>query len=287
MTAQEATTTATTDTGKLFSAQLLRSIRLTSESSPEEVRELRFRTDDPNFRGVAGQLVRVMAPGQFGNRYHPRFYSLADTHYPTNEDAEFTLCVQRCFLIDDFNGEEYAGVASNYLCDLPIGSSIEYAGPVGYPFAPPADRSANVLMIGMGTGIAPFRGLVRAIYQQVPHWEGKVRLFYGARSGLEMLYMNDANSELGIYLDQPTFKAFQAISPRPALNAPVELDKAIENNAAEVWAMLQDPDTHVYIAGSQAQVGLINTALQYTSGAAWPAIRKGLAASQRWHETLY
>jgi hypothetical protein len=71
------------------------------------------------------------------------------------------------------------------------------------------------------------------------------------------------------------------------LNAPVELDKAIENNAAEVWAMLQDPDTHVYIAGSQAQVGLINTALQYTSGAAWPAIRKGLAASQRWHETLY
>lgn len=287
MTAQDATTTAAADIAKLFSADLLRSTRLTSENSPEEVRELRFRTDDPGFRGIAGQLIRVMAPGQFGNRYHPRFYSLADTDYPKDTNAEFTLCVRRCFLIDDFNGEQYTGVASNYLCDLPIGESIEYAGPVGYPFAPPADRSANVLMIGMGTGIAPFRGLVRAIYQQVPRWKGKVRLFYGARSGLEMLYMNEANSELGIYLDQPTFKAFQAISPHPALNAPIELDKAIESNATEVWEMLQAPATHVYITGSQAQIGLINTALQYVSGAAWPALYKRLVSSQRWHETLY
>ena len=289
MTTQNLSPLSSTEIGKLFSAQLVRNTRMTAESSREDVRELRFRTDDPSFRAAAGQLIRVMAPGQFGNRYHPRFYSLADIEYPKPDRAEFTLCVRRCFIIDDFNGEEYAGVASNYLCDLPIGTSIEYAGPVGYPFAPPADRQTNVLMIGMGTGIAPFRGLVRAIYDQVPRWEGKVRLFHGARSALEMLYMNDANSELGIYHDQPTFKAFQAMSPRPAMNAPVEMDKAIENNATEVWEMLQKPNTQVYVAGTQQMLSGIENVLGKLAGTRnrWDAQRRQMAAERRWVEVLY
>ena len=277
------------DHGKLFSAQLLRATRMTSEASREDVRELRFRTDDPSFRAAAGQLVRVMAPGQFGNRYHERFYSLAEIEYPKPDRAEFTLCVRRCFVIDDFNGEEYAGVASNYLCNLPIGGTIEYAGPVGYPFAPPSDRQADVLMIAMGTGIAPFRGLVRAIYDQVPRWEGKVRLYHGARSGLEMLYMNDANSELGIYRDQPTFKAFQAMSPRPSMNAPVEMDKAIENNATEVWEMLLNPKTQVFVAGTQQMLAGIESVLGRLAGtrSKWDAQRRQMAAERRWVEVLY
>ena len=156
-----------------------------------------------------------MAPGQYGNKYHPRLYLVADNDVERDGGVEFAICVKRHNYIDDFNGERYQGIATNYLCDLPVGASVEFTGPFGYPFAMPASRKSGILMIGMGTGIAPFRALIRTIYEKFGSWDGKVRLFYGAKSGLEMLYMNDENKDLAQYVYQPTFKAFQAISPRP------------------------------------------------------------------------
>jgi hypothetical protein len=38
--------------------------------------------------------------------------------------------------------------------------------------------------VGLGTGIAPFRRLLRKVYEE-RHWQGKVMLFHGARVGLE------------------------------------------------------------------------------------------------------
>lgn len=279
----------TTSPAPTYTATLLRSDRITAPESKEEVRNLVFRTDDPGFDGRVGNCIRVLAPGQYGNPHHARFYSIADLDRRDAGATEFALCVRRCFVIDDFNGEEYAGVASNYLCDLRPGDSINFAGPVGYPFAVPSNREANILMVGMGTGIAPFRGLIRLIYEKVGGWKGKVRLFYGARSGLEMLYMNDENNDLANYYDQPTFKAFQAISPRPALDAPIALDQALEQNAAEVWEMLQGPDTQVYIAGATAMLGMVDKALTGVAGShlAWHGRRQQLLAENRWHEVLY
>ena len=273
---------------KIRSATVLRSDRVTPATSPEEVRQLSFSTSDLGFDGQVGYCVRVMAPGQYGNAYHSRLYSIADLERKPTA-TEFSLCVRRCSYIDDFNGEEYQGVASNYLCNLRPGDTMEFIGPVGYPFAVPASRDANLLMIGMGTGIAPFRGLIRLIYEKIGRWQGKVRLFYGARSGLEMLYMNDENSDLANYYDQPTFKAFQAVSPRPALAAPVELDKALERNAAEVWQMLQQANTYVYVAGPETMARSVNKALQGIAGSsnAWEQTRAALAQGGRWSEVLY
>ena len=160
---------------------------------------------------------------------------------------------------------------------------------MGYPFAIPDNKSANIVMIGMGTGIAPFRGLIRLIYEKIGGWKGKVRLYYGARSGLEMLYMNDINNDLANYYDQPTFKAFQAVSPRPVFDRPIELDKAIEQNAAELWEMLESLDCRVFIAGTGAMLDMVEKALAGVAGSteAWRAKRDQLVAAGRWAEVLY
>jgi ferredoxin--NADP+ reductase len=282
-------TIITTGTGdKLHAATLIGSIRITPDAAREEVRQLVFRTADLSFDGQTGNCIRVMAPGQFGNPHHLRLYSIADLERHS-ASTDFTLCVRRCSYVDDFNGEEYRGVASNYLCDLRPGQSIEFVGPIGYPFAVPANKSSDILMIGLGTGIAPFRGLIKLIYEKVGGWKGKVRLYHGARSGLEMLYMNDENNDLALYFDQPTFKAFQAISPRPAFDAPVALDRALEANAAEVWQMVTHPDTVVFVAGSAAMLEMVETALAGIAGsaAAWQKVREALVASGRWNEVLY
>ena len=73
-----------------------------------------------------------------------------------------------------------------------------------------------------------FRAFVKHIYNNVKDWKGKIRLFYGARSGLELLYLNDKDGDLTNYYDEDTFEAFHALSPRPHWSDPIALDKAIE-----------------------------------------------------------
>ncbi len=274
---------------KVHSAELLSSQRITPPDSREEVRHLVFRSNALALDARAGNCIRVLAPGQFGNKYHGRLYSVIDVSPGHGAGAEFAICVRRCSYVDDFSGEEYPGVASNHLCDLRPGDAVTFSGPVDYPFAIPGNKNANLLMIGMGTGIAPFRGLIRLIYEKIGGWKGKVRLYYGARSGLEMLYMNDENNDLANYYDQPTFKAFQAVSPRPAFDAPAALDKALERNAAEVWEMVRSPDTHVFIAGTHGMLDGIDKAMATLAGSAerWTETREVLVAGGRWHELLY
>jgi ferredoxin--NADP+ reductase len=274
---------------RIYKAELVSSQRITPPASREEVRHMVFRSNELALDSTAGNCIRVLAPGQFGNKYHGRLYSIIDVSPGKGAGAEFSICVRRCSYVDDFSGEEYPGVASSHLCDLRPGARIEFSGPVPYPFVIPEDKNSNLLMIGMGTGIAPFRGLIRLIYEKLGGWKGKVRLFYGARSGLEMLYMNDENSDLANYYDQPTFKAFQAVSPRPALDAPVALDKALEQNAAEVWELMQSPATHVFVAGTHDMLAGVEKAMVTLAGSAerWAETRKSLAADRRWHELLY
>lgn len=277
----------TTHDNRIHTATLTASRRITPEAATE-VRHLVFRAGG-DFKGDVGSCIRVLAPGQFGARHHARLYSIMDVGPGRGETTEFAICVRRCHYVDEFNGERYPGTASNFLCDLRHGEAVEFMGPVSYPFAMPDDRHANLLMIGMGTGIAPFRGLVRLIYEKVGGWKGKVRLFYGARSGLDMLYLNDENSDLALYFDQPTFKAFQAVSPRPALDAPVALDQVLAQHAAEVWELLQDPATHLYIAGTENMLPAVEKGLAVAAGSvdAWLDMRRALTRSGRWSAVLY
>lgn len=280
---------AASDEAPRFLATLLSTQRITPSSSREEVRNLDFRTADPTFSATAGACLRVYAPGRFGNRHHIRLYSIADLDDSDPHGTRFTLCVRRCFSIDEVSGEEVAGVASNYLCDLQPGATAEFAGPVAHPFRVPADPAADLVMIGIGTGIAPFRGLIRRIYEQLGGWQGRVRLYYGARSGLEMLYMNDENADLANYYDQATFRAFQAVSPRPHFDVPIALEAAIERNATEIWEMVNRPGTQVFLAGTEGLTDQVDAALGCIAGSpeSWQALRARLVEEGRWSEMLY
>ena len=97
---------------RIYSAVLKESRRITPSASREEVRHLVFRTGDTSFGGTPGNCIRVLAPGQFGNRHHARLYSIMDLERH-GDATEFAVCVRRCSYIDDFNGEQYGGVASN------------------------------------------------------------------------------------------------------------------------------------------------------------------------------
>lgn len=267
------------------------SVRITPEDTAE-VRHLVLRVEDATFTFVEGQSIGVLVPGPhaFGNEHHLRLYSIASSRMGEDQAlAEFSICVRRCFYIDDVSGERYLGVASNYLCDRQPGDAISITGPYGRQFLAPRDNACNLLMIGVGTGIAPFRAFMKHIYEDRKEWKGQVRLFYGARTGMDLLYMNDENNDLALYYDQETFKAFEALSSRPAFDEPVDFDHMFADNAEEVWDLLQDPKTHVYVAGLSRLEETLDRVLSGLAGSAeqWQAKKEDLIAQRRWSTLFY
>lgn len=273
-----------------YRAVVKRTERLTPDNT-EEVRELLLEVTEPGFDCQVDQSfgVLIKSSGEFGNQYHHRLYSVADLPERSNGNPLITMLVKRCNYVDDFSGEKYDGIASNFLCDRRVGDKITITGPHELPFEVPEDKTANLILIGMGTGIAPFRAFVKHIYKNVKNWEGKVRLFYGARSGLELLYMNDENNDLTNYYDEETFEAFHALSPRPDWSDPIALDLAIEERAAEIIEMLSKTNTYVYIAGYEKVKDMLDKAFANILGSKekWEIRKAELVAGNKWAEILY
>ena len=281
------------DTGDTYLTRVLSTDRITAEAASEDVREIVLEVEHRAFVYEPGQSIGVIVSGQhaLGHPHHFRLYSIADVQQatPGSNHAQLTLCVRRCHYIDEYSGETYPGIASNYLCDRVPGDSVTINGPFGMPFTVPDDREADLLLIGMGTGIAPFRALVKHIYRDVPDWRGQIRLFYGARSGLEMLYMNDQRDDFAQYYDKQTFSAFKALSPRPHWEAPVAIDQAIAQHAATIKTMLDKPHTHIYVAGREQMLANLNQVFANMVGSEeqWARRRAELQAGKRWLELIY
>ena len=203
--------------------------------------------------------------------------------------AVISLCVKRCSYIDEFSGVRYDGKASNYLCDLNEGDAVTLVGPYNLAFALPSQKDANLLMIGLGTGIAPFRAFIKHIYSELGGWKGDVRLYHGAMRGIELAYMNDQNADLKYYYDEETFKAFQALSPRAHFDVPVDLEGAIAQNAEEVWTQLQDPKTYVYVSGLKQISALLDEAMVkiVDSPEEYEQQKAKMVDEGRWAELIY
>jgi len=280
------------DTSRTYEAVVKETERITPGDSDVEVRHLLLEVADPTFHFIEGQSIGVLIPGphEFGNENHMRLYSIASSREGEGNAARFSLCVRRCFYIDEVNGERYPGVASNFLCDRRVGDTITLTGPYGRHFVVPRDENTNLLMIGNGTGIAPFRAFVKHIYEERGGWKGKVRLFYGAQTGMELLYMNDVKNDFTNYYDDATFKAFEAVSPRGHFaDVPEELDKAIEARGQEVWEMIQEPNTFVYVSGLERVRDELEKVMTKMAGSeeAWKQVKDGLVAEHRWSELYY
>ena len=272
--------------GKRWSATVITNEALTPRQAREEVRELLLETTDAerDFRAGQSVAVAVAGPPEFGQREHVRLYTVARTPAELGP-GRFTLCVRRCSFLDAYSGERFPGVASNYLCDLKAGGKVPLAGPVGLPFLIPSDPYTPLLIVGLGTGIAPFRAMLRELYEE-RDWQGQVMLFYGARTGLETVYSGDVAE---ISKRAADFSPVEVVSPRPAWGDPEDLAGAIGSQQDAVWKLLQEPEVHVYMAGLTRVGEEFDAALSKAAGGAdaWNARKAELKAAGRWMSLLY
>ena len=279
------------DLTKRTVATVLATARISAAESKEEVRDIQIETDS-SFDVKVGQNIGVLVPGrsEIGQEHHFRLYSIADVPHITDEGRlRFSICVKRCSYIDAFSGERYPGIASNYLCDLEPGDELTLTGPYGQAFAIPAEDKATLIMIVAGTGIAPFRAFIKYLYRERPNFEGRIWLFHGGDTGLDLLYRNREGDDFALYYDRETFEAFNALAKRPGWSDATDWGSVMHDRSEELGRLLSDPTTYVYVAGLEKIIDELDLVLAEVAGSnqTWFRWKEDLKAEGRWVELVY
>src|SRR5690606_7231303 len=104
-----------------------------------------------------------------------RLYSIASSRKRVGEEVHLTVDELRY----DAHGSVHQGAASSFLAALEEGSQLPVFIEANERFRVPADSSRDIIMIGPGTGVAPFRGFVQERAEIGA--TGRNWLFFGAR----------------------------------------------------------------------------------------------------------
>ena len=112
----------------------------------------------------------------------------------------------------------------------------------------------------------------------------------GARTGMEKLYHNSERDDFANYYDHETFHAFEGLSRRPWMHGEEHgLGEVLEQNAHDIWELMQAPKTHVYLAGLQKTREAFYEAMEKAAGSAarFRLTREELQEQNRWSELIY
>jgi sulfite reductase (NADPH) flavoprotein alpha-component len=185
-------------------------------------------------------------------RLQPRLYSIASS--PKAHPEEVHLCVATVRYSAD--GIQHQGVASTFLADrLAVGDTTGVFFQTANHFRLPADGAKPVIMIGPGTGIAPFRAFLEE--RQAVGATGRNWLFFGdQRRATDFLYREQV-------------EAWQRDGHLTRLDLAFSRDQSekvyVQNRmleaAADLWAWIQD-GAHLYVCGDAKRMAKdVDTAL--------------------------
>ncbi|WP_105903598.1 assimilatory sulfite reductase (NADPH) flavoprotein subunit [Vibrio gangliei] len=169
----------------------------------------------------------------------PRLYSIASSQAEVEEEVHLTVG-----LVEYQQGEETRfGGASHYLTHrLEEGDNVKVFIEHNNNFKLPQDDNTPVIMIGPGTGIAPFRSFIQE--REARDAEGKNWLFFGDRTFTQdFLYQVEWQK----YLKSGILTKLDVAFSRDQAEKVYVQDRILENGP-EVWQWLQQ-GAYIYICG--------------------------------------
>jgi sulfite reductase (NADPH) flavoprotein alpha-component len=197
----------------------------------------------------------VTEPQQLFNilqRLTPRMYSIASSQKAHPDNVQTTVRVVRY----DAHGRERQGLASGHLGErAPVGATMPIFLHANQNFRLPEDSTAPVIMVGPGTGIAPFRSFLeerQALGETGDNW-----LFFGEqREQLDFLYKDQlqAMHKDGLLTHLDT--AFSRDQARK-----IYVQDRMQEKAAELYAWLER-GAYFYVCGDATRMAKdVETAL--------------------------
>ncbi|MFE3824557.1 molybdopterin-dependent oxidoreductase [Streptomyces sp. NPDC059092] len=236
---------------------------------------------------LAEYPVRATAAEWAGTlkRLQPRLYSISSSPLADPALVRLTVSVVR---YDNRHGRPRKGVASAFLADAAPASPVPVHVRRSPHFRPPADPATPMVMVGPGTGVAPFLGFLqerRARGHQAPNW-----LFFGEQRRATDFYYRE---ELAKLRRDATLTRLDTAFSRDQ-RAKVYVQDRMREHGGRLWSWLQD-GAHFYVCGDASRMAKdVDRALRELAmahggldedGAA--AYVKRLAAEKRYVRDVY
>jgi len=231
---------------------------VTRESSPNIVRHITFDVSGTELenRIRVGQSIGILPPGKDGSgRPHKlRLYSISSpTGGEHGKKHLISTTVKRT--IEEFDERLYLGVASNYLSDLKPGDKVWMTGPSGKRFLLPKNaRDFNYLFFATGTGIAPYRGMIKELFEE--DYTNDCVLVFGCPYRTDLLYSDFLDE-----MDQKheNFHFLKSISRenRRQDGSKYYVQTQLEEEEKLLLPILQKENTLIYICGMKGmEIGI-------------------------------
>jgi sulfite reductase (NADPH) flavoprotein alpha-component len=228
-------------------------------SSDEQLDEYAFTrdyidilNDYPEITISATELLPLLSPS------NPRLYSIASSNAKHKDEVHLTVAVVRY----ETHGRAKKGLCSGWLADDTQLSSTEV--PVflaaSKHFKLPDNPDADIIMVGPGTGIAPFRAFLEQ--REMDGAKGRNWLFFGdQKKSTDFLYEEE-------------FAAWQASGLLTKMDTAFSRDQGVKiyvqdrmrENGPELWAWIQK-GAYFYVCGDAKRMAkdvhqaLINIAI--------------------------
>lgn len=180
-----------------------------------------------------------------------RVYSIASSPAAVGDEAHLTVAV----VGSDTDRKLLAGAASAFVVNTAADSSVQVWIEKNERFRVPADGSRDIIMVGPGTGVAPFRGFVQE--REATGATGRNWLFYGGRSlyhdFLYQLEWQQALKRKSLHRVDVAFSRDQAEK--------IYVQQRIRENGKELFAWLSNGATF-YVCGDATHMAPdVNAAL--------------------------
>jgi len=187
---------------------------------------------------TADELVGLL------RRLTPRLYSIASSQAEVDEEVHLTVGLVEY----DHNEEKRYGGASSFLAQrLEEGGEVKVFIEHNNNFKLPEDDNTPIIMVGPGTGIAPFRSFIQE--RENRDAEGKNWLFFGDRTFTQdFLYQVEWQK----YLKSGALSRLDVAFSRDQVEK-VYVQHRILENAEQVWQWIQE-GAYIYVCGDATRM---------------------------------
>ncbi|GAA3057084.1 bifunctional nitrate reductase/sulfite reductase flavoprotein subunit alpha [Streptomyces glomeratus] len=236
---------------------------------------------------VAEHAVKASAEEWTGvlKRLRPRLYSISSSPLVDPHRVSLTVSVVR---YEGLGGRRRAGVCGGFLTETEPGTAVPVFVQRSPHFRPPADGSTPMVMVGPGTGVAPFLGFLeerRELGHKAPNW-----LFFGEQHRATDFYYEE---ELGALRREGLLTRLDTAFSRDQ-RAKIYVQDRMREHGLELWHWLRD-GARLYVCGDASRmakdvdralrdIAAVHGGLSEAEAAAYV---KQLAAEKRYVRDIY
>jgi sulfite reductase (NADPH) flavoprotein alpha-component len=197
-----------------------------------------FFLESPGIKFAPEEFVSLL------KKLQPRLYSIASSLKAHPEEVHLTVDTVRY----EIHGRKRRGVCSNFLAERPGKETpVPVFIQVSKHFRVPENGDRPIIMVGPGTGIAPFRAFLeerRSTGAKGGNW-----LFFGAQKSSSDFFYRE---ELEVYQDEGVLTRLDTAFSRDQ-DYKIYVQTRMMENAKELWNWLEQ-GAHFYVCGDASRM---------------------------------